>query len=48
MEIKHPFKTPVLLIAFNRPEYTIKVFEKIRKAAPENYMSQLMAQEMAI
>ena len=27
-------KTPILFIVFNRPETTIKVFEKIRQAKP--------------
>lgn len=29
-------KTPVLLIAFNRPDLTEKVFEEIRKARPKH------------
>lgn len=34
MKIQEPFITPVLLIIFNRPDTTARVFDEIRKAKP--------------
>ena len=34
---KDQFNTPILLIAFNRPETTKIVFEEIRKVRPKNF-----------
>jgi hypothetical protein len=34
MESNDPFSTPVLLLVFNRPEPTAKVFQKIRELRP--------------
>jgi len=32
-----PFNTPILLIIFNRPETTIRVFEAIRQQKPKHF-----------
>lgn len=37
MKVPCPFKTPVLLIAFNRPQYTEQVIMAIRQAKPTSF-----------
>lgn len=37
MKVVHPYKTPVLLITFNRPDYTQEVFNVIRKIKPISF-----------
>ena len=35
-------KTPVVLIAFNRPDTTKRIFAEIAKVKPPSYLSSLM------
>lgn len=37
MKVPQPFNTPVLLITFNRPQYTKEVFDAIRQAKPTSF-----------